>query len=148
MRYSATARGFFPETIEYPSLPVDLVEITDEYHRQLMDLQATGAQIVPDGEGIPQAVFPPPPDPVVPAYVRKLALVRALRMVGLDGDPDNPVKAWPTIRAAIDAADADTQEDWALASEIPRNDPALALICQGLNVSDQVLDAVFIMAAP
>jgi hypothetical protein len=90
---------------------------------------------------------PPPPDPVVPAYVRKLALVRALRMVGLDGDPDNPVKAWPVIRAAIEAADEDTREDWTLAVEIPRDDPALDAIAGALDVPAGVLDEVFILAA-
>ena len=99
------------------------------------------------GADAPLETLPPPPEPTVPSYVRKLALVRALRAVGLDGDPDNPVKAWPVIRAAIEAADDDTQEDWALAVEIPRDDPALAAIAGPLNVPAIVLDAVFILAA-
>jgi len=61
MRYSATSRGFFPEEIDYPQLPDDLVAITAEYHAQLMAAQNAGAEIRPDANGVPQAVFPPPP---------------------------------------------------------------------------------------
>lgn len=99
------------------------------------------------GDALPFEPAPPPPVPVVPVFVRKLALVRALRTVGLDGDPENPVKAWPAIRAAIEGADEDTQEDWALAVEIPRDDPALDAIAAVLDVPAGVLDDVFILAA-
>ena len=98
------------------------------------------------GDDLPLEPGPPPAVPVVPAFVRKLALVRALREVALDGDSDNPVKAWPLIRSAIEAADEDTREDWTLAVEIPRNDPALAAIADALDVPANVLDAVFIRA--
>lgn len=119
------------------------------YHVMADDpwFSAASAMAAQMGEALPFEPGPPPAVPVVPAYVRKLALVRALREVGLDGEPDNPVKAWPVVRAAIEAADDVTQEDWALAVEIPRDDPALAAIAAALDVEASVLDAVFIAAA-
>lgn len=60
MRYSPSLRGFFPEDIPYPSLPNDLVTITAEHHAALIAAQSQGAEIRPDANGVPQAVFPTP----------------------------------------------------------------------------------------
>lgn len=60
MRYSASTRGFYPEDFG-GELPDDLVEISAEYHAQLMAAQNMGAEIRPDVNGVPQAVFPEPP---------------------------------------------------------------------------------------
>jgi hypothetical protein len=141
--WSPVELGFYSPDY-HSTIPADAVEITVERHAELLAGNSAGKNIVSDANGIPQLVDQPP---VVPAYVRKLALVRALREVGLDGDPDNPVKAWPLIKAAIEAADEDTREDWGLAVEIPRDDPALAAIAGVLDVPASVLDAVFIRAA-
>ena len=141
--WSPSALGFYSPDY-HSTIPADAVEITVERHAELLAGNSAGKNIVSDANGIPQLVDQPP---VVPAYVRKLALIRALREVGLDGDSDNPVKAWPVISAAIQAADQVTQEDWGAAVEIPRNDPALAGIAGVLDVPASVLDAVFIRAA-
>jgi hypothetical protein len=48
MRYSASARGFFSEDLDYSSVPEDCVEITEADYLLLMDGQAAGHEIVPD----------------------------------------------------------------------------------------------------
>jgi hypothetical protein len=63
VRYSAQKRGFYPEFIDYPELPDDLVEITDDYHAELMVAQSQGAQIVPDADGNPISAPLPPATP-------------------------------------------------------------------------------------
>lgn len=84
--------------------------------------------------------------PVVPASVPKLALVRAMRQVGLDGDPENPVKAWTVVKGALAAASEEVQEDWELSTRIPRNYQAILDIATALSVPSEILDAVFILA--
>ncbi len=86
------------------------------------------------------------PATIVPADVAKVALVRALRLVGLDGNPANPTKAWPIIRADLEQAGEEVQEDWDLSTRIPRNYPALIALAAARAVSSQTLDAVFILA--
>jgi hypothetical protein len=87
--------------------------------------------------------------PQIPTSVPKLALVRALRMVGLDGDPENPNKAWTAVRQMIENGPADVKEDWDLSNTIPRNYPDLIamanLVIPPENV-DAILNAVFLLA--
>lgn len=82
----------------------------------------------------------------VPADVPKVALVRAMRLVGLDGSPANPVKAWTIVKGALAEADEETQEDWELSTRIPRNYQAITDIATALSVPSEALDAVFILA--
>lgn len=85
----------------------------------------------------------------IPFSVPKIALVRALRMVGLDGDPSNPDKAWTIVKQILAASPPDVREDWDLSNSIPRNYPDLItmanMVIPSENV-DAVLDAVFILA--
>lgn len=55
--YSASRRGFFDPAV-HQVLPDDAVKITPARHAQLLTAQAQGAQIQPDANGRPQAVFP------------------------------------------------------------------------------------------
>ena len=58
MRYSASAKGFFAEDIDYKSIPEDCVEITTDDYLLLMEGQASGFEIVPDPDkpGYPKLI--------------------------------------------------------------------------------------------
>lgn len=60
--FSATSGGFYPEELgAYASLPSDLVEITEEYRKELLEGQSRGKVILADQDGRPQLADPPPP---------------------------------------------------------------------------------------
>ncbi len=90
----------------------------------------------------------PPPDPViVPEIVAKLALVRAMRMVTLQGGPAGAgPSAWDAVKAALAGAPEAAQEDWQLATHMPRADPMLNAMAGALGASGATLDAVFVLA--
>ena len=55
--YSKARGGFFDDAI-HDVLPDDVVEISSEVHRQLLDSQCEGKVIVGDDQGYPQSVDP------------------------------------------------------------------------------------------
>lgn len=70
MKYSASTGGFYPDFLTYANLPADCVDISDDYHAELIAAQNAGKVIVADVDGVPQAV-----DPVVSvADARKQAI--------------------------------------------------------------------------
>lgn len=91
---------------------------------------------------------PDPPPPVVPDEVKKLALVKALRIVTLAGEPDPApgADAWTAVKAALAAASDEVRENWDLAQAIPRDDADFQAMAVALSVPSAVLDGVFILA--
>jgi len=151
MRYSPSTRGFYPEFLTYANLPADCIEISDAYHAELIAAQNAGMEIVPDADGVPQAVAPTV-QIIIPDLVSKLALVKAMREVDLTGQPATPgTSIWDSVKAAIAAAGGDVEEDWQLANYIPRHDPMINALAVQLVPSDppreQMLDALFLRAA-
>lgn len=57
--YSATTRGFYRADI-HVVIPDDAVEITDDYHAELIDCQNKGMEIAPNEDGYPIARIPQP----------------------------------------------------------------------------------------
>jgi hypothetical protein len=114
------------------------------YHITQSDPLYAAAQSA--GAAAPFEPAPQAPPVTVPVSVPKLALVRAMRQVGLDGNPSNPVKAWTVVKGALAQASEEVQEDWELSTRIPRNYQALLDIASALNVPPETLDAVFILA--
>ncbi len=96
-------------------------------------------------------VAPPPQPVVVPDMVAKLALVRAMREVGLDGQPVTTGSIWDAVKAAIAQAGGAVEEDWQLANHIPRADPTINALAAQLVPTDpprqQLLDGLFLRAA-
>lgn len=88
--------------------------------------------------------------PAVPALVSKLALVKAMREIGMDGQPVAGVSVWDQVKAAIAAAGGDVEEDWQLANFIPRSDPTINALAAQLVPTDpprqQLLDWLFTRA--
>lgn len=61
MYYSPTTRGFYTREI-HQEIPSDAIEITDQYHRELIDGESNGKAISPGDDGYPVLVDPPPLD--------------------------------------------------------------------------------------
>jgi hypothetical protein len=62
IRYSASTKGFYPVSIDYPDLPDDLVEITEEEHHLLMEqLSVGGKQIINQNGKLVVVDAPRPP---------------------------------------------------------------------------------------
>lgn len=59
--YSASARGFYVDSIHGAGMPSDIVEIPEGEWRGLLEAQATGSRITPDESGRPVAVLPNTP---------------------------------------------------------------------------------------
>ena len=115
--------------------------------------------------GVNWEIAPPPPapncdwiggawviiPPGAPSLVSKLALVKAMREVGMDGQPVSDLSIWDHVKAALAAAGGDVAEDWQLANFIPRNDAALNALAAQLVPTDPpreaMLDALFLRAA-
>jgi hypothetical protein len=54
--YSPHENGFYLKEIHGDNIPSDKIEITEEYHEQLLKLQQTGKQIKPNENNFPVAV--------------------------------------------------------------------------------------------
>lgn len=61
MFYSESTGGFYTAEIHGDNIPADAVEITAEYHAELLAAQSAGKRIEPDANSHPVAVDPPPP---------------------------------------------------------------------------------------
>lgn len=59
MKYSASTNGFYDLAIHAAhDLPGDLIDITTDHHRMLLDQQSKGCVIQPGPDGMPQAAAP------------------------------------------------------------------------------------------
>jgi hypothetical protein len=61
IRYSVSTKGFYPVSIDYPDLPDDLVEITEEEHYLLMEQLSVGGKQIINQNGKLVVVDAPPP---------------------------------------------------------------------------------------
>ena len=103
--YSAAKGGFFDDEI-HSALPDDALELSRGQHTELMRLQGDGCIIVPNAQGFPVAVDPPPP-----SADERLAALRdqrdkLLRASDYTQMPDLPIGAelraeWATYRQAL-----------------------------------------------
>ncbi|MBA7802498.1 hypothetical protein HV170_13335 [Citrobacter freundii] len=59
--YSAQTNGFYPDDIEFNTLPDDLIEITEEYYKSLLQEQSQGKIITSNESGYPVAIDRPTP---------------------------------------------------------------------------------------
>lgn len=144
MRYSPSAGGFFPAGLDYASLPSDLIEITPEYHAELLAAQMAGGSIVADNNGVPQAVMPTPPtEAEVLAAWRATAEVsrfQAFAALYADGKLDDAT-------AAVEAEGGLTVLAWQNAQVFKRSSPMLAALAPALGLDDEALDDLFLAAA-
>ncbi|MBA8034144.1 hypothetical protein HV096_19055 [Citrobacter freundii] len=59
--YSAQTNGFYPDDIEFNTLPDDMIEITEEYYKSLLQEQSQGKIITSNESGYPVAIDRPTP---------------------------------------------------------------------------------------
>lgn len=154
MRYSATTGGFYPEAFDYPALPDDLIDISDTYHAELIADQALGKVIVPDADGVPQAIDPPPVDPAVLREIMALSFTQLL--IGLEGEgwiTTAEADAWldGTLPAPVVALIASLPSDQQFAARarakrptvVERLNPLVIGLAAATGKTDAELDAFF-----
>jgi hypothetical protein len=73
--YSVSTGGFYTSDIN-PTMPTDVVEITEEYYQSLLAGQSEGLQIVADAQGYPILITPVPVSATVEQ--NKIAAVKLL----------------------------------------------------------------------
>lgn len=59
--YSKTTKGFYHKEIHGNNIPQDRIEITEQYHTELLNGQSNGKQISSDSKGYPILIDPPKP---------------------------------------------------------------------------------------
>lgn len=154
MRYSPSTGGFYPEDVAYATLPGDLSDIEDDYYQELMAGQDAGQIIVPDQDGVPQLVDPPPPDIVDLRGGMRLSFAQLL--IGLveegwitaaDGDAwlagTLPAPVTVLIATLPQAAQFPARARALRPSEVLRTDPLVAALALAQGKTDAQLDAFF-----
>lgn len=157
--YSPSARGFFSAG-QGPAVPPDAVEITDEYHADLIEAQAQGAEIVPDADGVPQAVFADPPTEAEILAAERAAMVlsrlqfalqalAAGKMTAGEAEAFVGPRTIPALGEAALALIADPQVRavarirFAGAQVIERADPLVPLLQVAADWTDAQVDQFF-----
>lgn len=72
MFYSPTTRSFYSLEINGANMPGDVVEISQEYHAQVLAGEAAGMVIISDEEGKPVLTQPPPPSQEAVAAIERV----------------------------------------------------------------------------
>lgn len=131
MKYaSKSTRGFYLPDFHGMDMPADVVEITDEYHAELIEGQAQG-RIIDWSGGMPVLSDPPAPS-IDDLYAAALIRINAgceRAMVLLRANyPDSEVMSWSQQTKEADALDANPSA----------TTPLLAAIAtaRGLSVAD------------
>lgn len=158
MRYSPSARGFYPENIDYPNLPSDVMYLSQDDYLALLAAQAAGKEIVPDDLGNPVAADPPPVTEDALRAVMSLSLAQLL--IGLVGEgwiTEAEGTAWlaGTLPAAVDGLIATLpahQRFVARAravspSVVLRLDPLVSALAAAQGKTDADLDTFFLTYA-
>lgn len=144
MRFSAMRGAFFASDIEYSDLPGDLIEITPEYHASLLAAQSSGAEIIADNNGVPQAVMPAPPTEAEALTVwratAEVSRFQALAALHLAGKLDDAI-------AAVEEEGGLTLLAWQNAQVFKRASPMMNALAPALGLDDEALDELFLAAA-
>lgn len=158
MRYSPSARGFFPENVAYPNLPADLIDIDDAYFAELIAAQNSGKQIVPGTDGVPQAVDPQPLAAAVLRDMMSLSFTQLL--IGLENKgwlTTAEAEAWldGVLPAPVVAVIASLPADQRFAARarakrptmVERLNPLVVALAAAVGKTDDELDAFFVTYA-
>ena len=102
MFYSKSTKGFYTTEIHGKNIPSDCVEISEELHRKLLDLQSSGKIIVPDNNGHPVAVNPAPAKITWEQIKAKRdTLLKDSDWIDLPNSPVKNKQAWLDYRQAL-----------------------------------------------
>ena len=137
MRYSALTNGFYPDAINYPNLPSDVVVISEESHAELMQAQTLGQRIgVVNGFPVAQD-FPSP----------SIEAVRAgMRCTALQGKLAIGEAVWSQVLVYRSTAPWAQQMTIDSAADWNRTSQDIQFIGYLLNFTDLEMDALFRVA--
>lgn len=104
--YSKSTGGFYSLDIHGDKIPSDAVEVTEDLHRQLMDGQMAGNEIVPDKNGRPVLLAQKKPDDIQLAARARAERTDKLYSCDWTVLPDVPMNEktrveWITYRQAL-----------------------------------------------
>ena len=137
--YSKTTGGFYSKEIHGNNISADAVEITDEYHAELLEGQSAGRIIAADKNGYPVLTerLPPTLEELRSTMVLTSAQARSkLASLGLLANIEAMISALPI--------DNLTQIYWYYATEFKRNDAILSAFCTDkLGMSPEQIDMLF-----
>ena len=141
--YSSATQGFY-DTALNAAIPPDALEIQPAYHADLLAAQASGASIVADNNGVPQAVFPTPPTEaeVLAAWRATAEVSRFQAFAALYA-----IDKLDDATAAVEAEGGLTVLAWQNAQVFKRSSPMLAALAPALGLDDEALDDLFLAAA-
>ena len=151
LKYSASTKAFFDTETNW-DIPLDAIEITEDYHSELMSGQSRGQVIEADKNGVPQLVTPAGPT-LEEARVALPPLSRRQVFIGLmasklitEAEALASGTAMPAmVEAAIKTLPKDSQSParltFAMFVEARRMDPIVALLGAAAGMDDAALDA-------
>lgn len=155
MKYSASTGGFYPDFLTYANLPADCVDISDDYHAELIAAQNAGKVIMADVDGVPQAVDPTPPsaaDLRAQMVLTRRQVIIGMALEGLITHADGVALAATGVAPpAVEAMLAAMPEPNQTAARITlasftvayRLDPMVALFQAAGGLTDEQMDAFF-----
>ena len=94
--YSASTGGFYASEIHGDNIPKDAKEITQEKHKEILQSQSTGKQIIADKNGYPIAIDPV----IVPIQIDRITRSQGKKQLIIAGLYDQ-------IKASIDASESE-----------------------------------------
>lgn len=137
MKYSPSNHCFYPASIDYPSLPEDLVEVPDaDYHLAAGRMPGEDYEVV---DGRVQIIPAPEPGPFVPQSVTRFQARAALYNAG----------HFETVEAFMARSSTPMlmRLAWLDAQSFDRGSDTVAALASVLQLSDIEVDALFTAAA-
>jgi hypothetical protein len=141
MRFSKTTKMFYPESIHYSDIPVDVVLVTDDLYQKIIDGESHGMIRDIDENGLPILVEPKNDRETIDDLRKKMVLsaAEARRRLAAKG---LLLRVIETINAMPD--DSVLKINWEYETVFKRLDSNLVDFCtQTLGMTDGQIDELF-----
>lgn len=132
MLYSKTTRGFYNHEIHGENIPDDCIEITDEYHIELINGQSNGKQISCDENGYPVLI-----DAIITRQKVTQVSMRQAQLALLKND------LLDDVESAVGSMSRDMQIAWDKSSVVNRDDCLVISMAELLGLSESQMDDLF-----
>lgn len=130
MRFSPSTLGWYPEFINYPKLPSDVITVSDAVYKSLV---GKSVEVGPDGQPREYRPDVSSTPTVVSMRQARLALLQAGKL--------------DLVQAAVEAADEAARIEWEFASTVERGSPFVSNLSQAIGLTEADLDNLFSLAA-
>ncbi len=137
---SKTTNGFYDAAYHGDNMPIDVVEITAEYHAELLVGQSEGMVISWGDDGQPFLIAPP----AIPLQIPQKVTMRQARLALHNADLLQSVEA--AINAMPEPPQTAVRIEWDYASEVHRSSEFVGMIGALLELDEQALDNLFLKA--